>query len=1148
MKTREIFYTDPIAEPLVNNGQARITGEEQALTVRELQSELRTFVCEGQYKDGLIRILQSFLNSLGKTNQPAAWVSGFFGSGKSHLLKMLAHLWQDTQFEDGTTARTLVPNLPTEVSDLLHELDTAGKRYGGLVAAAGALPNGIADHVRLTVAGIILKAFGLPARYHQAQLCLWLSEQDVLDKVRTHVTDAGKDFQRELNNMYVSGPLAKAIRAALPDFAHTEQEAKATIRAQFPERLTDITTDEFLTIVKQALVRDGQIPCSVIVLDEAQQYIGDSEDRAAFFTEAAEALCKQLNSRVLLVASGQSALATKGVLQKLKDRFTIKLELSDADVETVTRRVLLQKKAASRKEVEKVLTTHSGEVSRQLQGTHIAERSEDQKIKVDDFPLLPTRRRFWEHCSRAVDPTGTMGLLRTQLHLIHKALVNVGDKPLGHVIPADLLFDQLQGGLVQSQVLLRELADRIQALKDGTEEGELKRRICGLVFLIRKLTRESGYDIGVRANADTIADLLVSDLNKDGPRLREAVPKLLKKLEEDGLLINLGDEYSLQTREGSEWDREFKTQLTAIQSDTSKIATQRGSYLHEEVQQAAKQLKLKHGQAQVPRKVELHYDVEVPKPSDDSIILWVRDGWSSREQDVLNDAKNAGPTSAIVYAFVPKADAEDLARFIATEHAAQKTIEIKGQPHQQEGKEAAEGMRSKLTAAAGHRSSLIREIVDGTKVFLGGGTERHGLNLEAKLKDAAEACLTRLFPRFHEADSDRWEAAMKRAKTGDGEALQVVGHNGKPEDYPVCKAILIEAAATKRGTDIRKKLMTGETGWPQDAVDTCLILLHRIGQLRATQNGQPVPANGLDQNKIPTTEFRTESVRINSSDLLALRGLFSQADIKCTSEAVPAKAPQFLEHMKMLAESAGGDAPLPETPSTKHIAEIQGVSGNEQLRKILDNLDALKKQISDWAKLGKLRQERLPGWELVSSLAKHGDGLPNLKVVHEELAEIRLKRLLLADQDPIAHLRSQVATALRQALKTETGEYERAYKEQLKHIEACDAWPKLKPDQQQALLSKAGFKPPEKLSTGSDQDLLDALDRCSIDAWRTRTQALSHQAANVILEASRLLEPKIQSVRLSSGTLKTDKDVKAWLQQTETDLVAKLKKGPIVIQ
>jgi hypothetical protein len=49
------------------------------------------------------------------------------------------------------------------------------------------------------------------------------------------------------------------------------------------------------------------------------------------------------------------------------------------------------------------------------------------------------------------------------------------------------------------------------------------------------------------------------------------------------------------------------------------------------------------------------------------------------------------------------------------------------------------------------------------------------------------------------------------------------------------------------------------------------------------------------------------------------------------------------------------------------------------------------------------------------------------------------------------------------------------------------------------------------------------------------------------LAAAKLLEPKTQHVHLSSGTLKTEKEVTAWLAITEKELVAKLKSGPVVI-
>ena len=88
---------------------------------------------------------------------------------------------------------------------------------------------------------------------------------------------------------------------------------------------------------------------------------------------------------------------------------------------------------------------------------------------------------------------------------------------------------------------------------------------------------------------------------------------------------------------------------------------------------------------------------------------------------------------------------------------------------------------------------------------------------------------------------------------------------------------------------------------------------------------------------------------------------------------------------------------------------------------------------------------------------------------------------------------------------------------------------------------------PAALKIGDEKSLLDTLDRAPLSTWRTRADALIQQFARALLAAAKLLEPKVQHLRLSSGTLKTEAEVKHWLAAQETLLLKQLNSGPIVI-
>ena len=126
MNNRDIYQKDPATRKLLNEGVASVNDEETSQAMAVLRHELEIFVCAGQYEKGVSHILDTYLKNIDQAQQPAVWVSGFFGSGKSHLVKMLRALWVDTNFEDGATARGIA-NLPQEIRDYLKELEHPGQ-------------------------------------------------------------------------------------------------------------------------------------------------------------------------------------------------------------------------------------------------------------------------------------------------------------------------------------------------------------------------------------------------------------------------------------------------------------------------------------------------------------------------------------------------------------------------------------------------------------------------------------------------------------------------------------------------------------------------------------------------------------------------------------------------------------------------------------------------------------------------------------------------------------------------------------------------------------------------------------------------------------------------------------------------------------
>lgn len=1153
MLNREIYNKPPQENRLLNNGVAEVSEDYSEAAQSVLRYELETFVCDGQYEKGLETILDKFFLNLGsKSEQPGVWISGFYGSGKSHLAKMLRTLWTDFRFSDGATARGLA-KLPTGVTDLLKELTTQGLRNGGLHAAAGKLGAGAGDKVRLALLGIVFKSKGLPEHYNQAQFVLWLKREDLLDSVEAELKSAGRSLNQELPHMYVSSHLAKAVLKARPSFADGELAARNFIKAQFPQ-VTDITSDQMLAAISEALTVDGKFPLTLVVLDEVQQYIGPDAEKAFQVQEVTESLSKHFSGQLLFVGTGQSALSGMPNLQRLMGRFPVQIMLGDWDVENVTRQIILAKKPSAQPAVDKVWHDNLGEISRHLRGTKLEHSTEDEAVLTIDYPILPVRRRFWERILRTIDTTGTVSQLRSQLRVVHEAVLSTAELPLGHVVSGDFLYDQIAASLLSTAQLPQEVFNNVARFAEGSANDQLKAKLLKLVYLINKLPADTALDIGLKATDEVLADLLVTDLAAGSSELRKALPALLEDLQtKDRLVMALhgpnGLEYRLQTRESSAWYDEFRAQEAELKAAPQRVEIQRSDLFKARFRETLNRVRVVQGKANEIRTLTATFDDTLPKDNDKNLYLWIQDGWQNDEKSVLAEAKAKSADNPTLFAFLQAQNKTDIANAIVALEAAKATLRKKGTPATEEGRDAQRSMESRVRNAEKELADLLDKLFAGVRVFQAGGQEvTEGNDLADRLNRAAKTSAIRLYREFDIADHDKWDKVLDEARKGNLEALKAVGHTQEANTHPVCQKLLGFIGPGKKGSEIRDNFESPPYGWPRDAIDGALFALLSSNHIRATDaSSKLLDAKSLDRNKLTQASFRQESITISPPQLIKIRQLFSAIGVPCQPKEELAKVPQLIVKLRDLAGKAGGAAPAPELPKLAAIEALEAQSGNAQLLELFTRNDELLGLAKQWSKTADDISKRQPVWHQLTSLLEHSKELGPYAGLKAEADAIIAQRSLLSEPDHVRPLLDRTADLLRQALNAKLQGYTTAFEQHTGELQADADWNKLT-DAQRAQLTEAHhldrLKP---IDLSSPEQLQDALDECTLQHWISKTQALASRFESARHAAVQLLKPNVVYVPLPKRTLNNSDELKAWLEEVEKLLADKLKNGPVAL-
>ncbi len=1138
MLNRDVFAVDPTGRTLPNDGVASLDSPSTDAERAVLKYELENFVAEGEYAEGLRRVLSSYIANLDKQTQPACWVSGFYGSGKSHFMRVLTYLWTNPQI-DGVSARSLV-ELPDDITQLLKELDNIAKRDRTIMfAASGLLDRDQKASIARPLLKLVLAAAGLPTQFGSARFTMWLQEEGLWDQFLKALRDRGKDEGEVSRHLIASPAIREALLEVMPGWASDEAEAGKAIREQFQVR--DLSDDELMDTIRQALElvarrseygAKAKMPLTLIVIDEMQQYLSDDVQLLLEMENAIERLTKRFESRVLIVAAGQSALTANETLARFQDRFTVQVQLQSRDVETVVRQVVLRKNPVKTPQLAAVLDSVKGEIAKHLPGSKLAPTPTDQSDLVPDYPLLPTRRRFMESALRGVD-RGAAQTPRSQLRVTLDSASEVATEPLGNVVPADAIFRFKKDDMLNQGVLLHELSDRIANLRDGSEQAELRARAVELIFLISQLDETEG----VRPNSETLADLMVTDLNAGSSALRAQLPGLLQPLVGDLLVLDTG-EYRLQSPTDAEWNRAFRERRQAYLINTAEQVQAREDAIRTRFQNELSAVKVNQGTTKTPRKIAYHFGEAPPAASENELSVWVRSGWDTTESLVRNEVTQQGMQSPLVTVFLPKTKDQELRNAIADWRAAAHVLNTQPPPTTEEGLKARDAMDSQERRARERIDGYANEVLGGAQVYVGGGElVTGGGSLPSALVDAlVNKAAVRKFDRFREADHAGWSSVFRRAKDGANDALTAVGYEGPPSSQPVVKEIknYLQANGPAAGSVVLKNFQSAPYGWPKDTVNGALAILVLSEEISAWDGSRQVAAAQLTESTMTKLQYRVEQVTLSFAQRQKLKQLANALGLSQD----PVDVAGCLTALIGVAASAGGAPPLPAAPDVAEIAALQSKIGVERNAAVADSVDGLIASLEAWRRQVAKAGSRQKDWDEVSRLVAHARTLPSYSQYRAVLDAIVEQRSLLEDPNPLTDVGSAVKADLRAAAQLAHQRAAEAQSEELQLLKQAPLWNQLPEGDRASFIEQHGLNSPAAPELGNDTLLLDELDKRPLSARGEMAPAYAGKGAAARRDLVDRFTPEANTVKLPAALLSSATDLDDYLARVKAMITA----------
>lgn len=570
-----------------------INGVIKADQSNEAYNELDEYVLTREVDAHLRKFVDVFIRGLDKksasANEMGVWISGFFGSGKSHFLKILSYLLANEPVSDDqhSAKAPLEFFLDKVTKDAAFTADL--KRLAGAeteVILFNIDSKAEQNHNRDAILQVFLKVFNEHVGYsgdhpEVAHMERFLDEKGRYEDFIAVLRDEfALDWQadRDSYQFYpseIAGALSKVLGQRIDD-------PQAWIDNL--EKGLSLNVDNFAKWVKQYIDTKGATRRLVFLVDEVGQFIGGQSKLMLNLQTITENLGTVCAGRAWVIVTSQEDMdAVVGLshdkrlgtdFSKIQGRFSTRLSLSGSNADEVIQTRLLEKKGEATDEL-KALFGKKGDILknqitfRDAGMTLKGFGDEDNFAKCYPFPpyqFLLVQKMF--EASRQFGAAG--GHLskgeRSMLDAFQTAAKALQGQPLGALVTLDAFYPSIESFL---EGVVRVAINRVKSISGSTPFDE---RVLKTLFLIRYIDEVPG-------NIDNLITFFLDEVDADKRALREKIEESLIRLEKETLISRNGELYFFLTNEERDINKEIKS------LDTSSSETQRllGEIVFEDV-------------------------------------------------------------------------------------------------------------------------------------------------------------------------------------------------------------------------------------------------------------------------------------------------------------------------------------------------------------------------------------------------------------------------------------------------------------------------------------------------------------------------------------------------------------------------------------